>query len=101
MEEKKTAAKQQDKGISQILSHEKRPWPGVAFIWIGTMICIPMLMVGGMFAGALTVTSIFWVTVIGFAICCLLMVLGGIVGSDLGLNSTMTSTRAFGIRSSI
>ena len=97
MEEKKTAAKQQDKGISQILSHEKRPWPGVAFIWIGTMICIPMLMVGGMFAGALTVTSIFWVTVIGFAICCLLMVLGGIVGSDLGLNSTMTSTRAFGM----
>ncbi|MBQ4339673.1 MAG: cytosine permease [Firmicutes bacterium] len=97
MEEKNAASKKQDKGISQILPHEKRSWTGVAFIWIGTMICIPMLMVGGMFAGALTVTSIFWVTVIGFAICCLLMVLGGIVGSDLGLNSTMTSTRAFGM----
>lgn len=96
MEEKKVNSTQ-DKGISQILPHEKRPWPGIAFIWVGTMICIPMLMVGGMFGGALTVPSIFFVTVIGFAICCLLMVLGGIVGSDLGLNSSMTSTRAFGM----
>lgn len=37
----------QDKGISQILESEKRSWGSVAFIWIGTMICIPMLMVGG------------------------------------------------------
>ncbi|HIU26687.1 MAG TPA: cytosine permease [Candidatus Copromorpha excrementigallinarum] len=87
----------QDKGISQIQAHEKRGWPGIAFIWIGTMICIPMLMVGGIFAETLTVPSILGVTVAGFAVCCLLMVLGGIVGSDLGLNSSMTSTRAFGM----
>lgn len=89
MEDNK-AAKKQDKGISQILPEEKRAWPGIAFIWIGTMICIPMLMVGGIFASALTVPSILLVTVVGFAVCCLLMTLGGIVGSDLGLNSTMT-----------
>lgn len=96
MEENK-AAKSHDKGISQILPHEKRSWPGIAFIWVGTMICIPMLMVGGIFAGTLTVPSILLVTVTGFAICCLLMVFAGIVGSDLGLNSSMTSTRAFGM----
>lgn len=96
MEDNK-AAKKQDKGISQILPEEKRAWPGIAFIWVGTMICIPMLMVGGIFASALTVPSILLVTVVGFAVCCLLMTLGGIVGSDLGLNSTMTSTRAFGM----
>lgn len=86
-----------DKGMSQILPHEKRSWWSVAFIWIGTMICIPMLMVGGMFGGALTLGNTFIVTVIGFAICCFLMVMGGIIGSDLGLNATMTSTRAFGM----
>ena len=96
MEENK-AAKSHDKGISQILPHEKRSWPGIAFIWVGTMICIPMLMVGGIFAGTLTVPSILLVTVTGFEICCLLMVFAGIVGSDLGLNSSMTSTRAFGM----
>lgn len=93
----KSTASQTDKGISQVLPNERRTWISVAFIWIGTMICIPMLMVGGIFAGALTVGSIFWATFIGFAVCCLLMVLGGIVGCDLGLNSTMTSTRAFGM----
>ena len=51
------------------------------------MICIPMLMVGGIFGGALTMNSIFWATVIGFAVCCFLMIMGGIIGSDLGLNA--------------
>ena len=86
-----------DKGISQVMPEEKRSWTSIAFIWAGTMVCIPMLMVGGLFAGTLTVSSIFWATTIGFAICCLLMVLTGIIGSDLGLNATMTSTRAFGM----
>lgn len=86
-----------DKGMSQILPHEKRSWWSVAFIWVGVMICIPMLMVGGIFGGALTMNSIFWATVIGFAVCCFLMIMGGIIGSDLGLNATMTSTHAFGM----
>ncbi|MDO4544550.1 MAG: cytosine permease [Bacillota bacterium] len=89
--------KQVDKGISQVLAEEKRSWTSIAFIWAGTMVCIPMLMVGGIFAGALTVPSILFATVAGFAVCCLLMVLAGIIGSDLGLNATMTSTKAFGM----
>ena len=75
----KDAVVKQDKGISQITESEKRSWGSIAFIWIGTMICIPMLMVGGIFAGALTIGSIFWATVIGFAVCCLLMILDGIL----------------------
>lgn len=103
MEENKSTLQEssrQDKGMSQILPTERRSWASVAFIWIGTMICIPMLMVGGIFAGALTVDSIFWATFLGFSICCALMVLGGIIGCDLGLNATMTSTRAFGLTGS-
>lgn len=94
--EKPNVSTQQDKGLSQILDSEKRSWWSIAFIWIGTMICIPMLMVGGLFGGTLTISSIFWATLIGFAVCCLLMILGGIVGSDTGMNATMCSTRAFG-----
>lgn len=89
--------KSQDHGISQVMPEDKRSWTSIAFIWIGSMICIPMLMVGGIFASALTLGSIFWATVIGFAVACLLMILGGIIGADLGLNATMTSTRAFGV----
>ena len=65
----KTEKAAQDKGMSQILPGEKRSWWSVAFIWIGTMICIPMLMVGGMFGGALALGTPFIVTVIGFAFC--------------------------------
>lgn len=100
MEENTTVQTQQtsqDKGISPIQEHEKRSWWSVAFIWVGGMICIPMLMVGGIFGGVLTMGSIFWATLIGFSVCCLLMILGGIIGSDTGLNATMTSTRAFGM----
>lgn len=100
MKENKSVVKetnQKDKGLSQIQPDERRSWTSVAFIWVGTMICIPMLMVGGIFAGALTMPSILFVTVTGFAVCCFLMVMGGIIGSDLGLNATMTSTHAFGM----
>ena len=83
MEENTTVQTQQtsqDKGISPIQEHEKRSWWSVAFIWVGGMICIPMLMVGGIFGGVLTMGSIFWATLIGFSVCCLLMILGGIIG---------------------
>ena len=103
MEENKTVQveeKVQDKGLSQIQANEKRSWWSIAFIWVGTMICIPMLMVGGIFGGTLTMGSIVWATIIGFAVCCLLMILGGIIGSDTGLNASMCSTRAFGMTGS-
>ena len=101
MEETKTAAVSeanlQDRGLSQIPPNEKRPWWSLAFIYIGTMICIPMLLVGGIFGGALTMGSIFWATLIGFAVCCVIMILGGSIGADTGLNASMCSTRAFGM----
>lgn len=105
MEEKKVTTQEtaevkkevQDRGNTQVQPHEKRTWWSVAFIWIGTMICIPMLMVGGIFGTSLTISSVFWATFIGFAFCCLLMVMGGIVGCDVGLNASMCSTHAFGV----
>ena len=79
MEENKTnvtETKQEDKGLSQIQPNEKRSWWSIAFIWVGTMICIPMLMVGGIFGSVLTMSSIFWATLIGFAICCTMVIIG-------------------------
>ena len=46
MSEQKSQTKG-DKGISQVTLEEKRSWTSIAFIWAGTMVCIPMLMVGG------------------------------------------------------
>lgn len=84
------------KAMGHILDSERQEWTSIAFIWIGTMICIPMLMVGGILATCMTVANIFWAALIGFAICCFIMVLGGIQGTDLGLPSTMCASKAFG-----
>jgi cytosine permease len=88
------------KALSRIPADQRQSWTSVAFIWIGTMICIPMLMVGGMFAGAMTLGNIVAATFIGFAICAVIMVFGGMQSTDLGLPSTMIATRAFGDRGS-
>jgi cytosine permease len=88
------------KALSRILDSERQSWTSIAFIWIGTMICIPMLMVGGLFSGVMTLSSIVMAAAFGFAICCIIMVLTGIQGTDLGLPDTMCATRAFGDRGS-
>jgi cytosine permease len=88
------------KALSRIPAEQRQSWTSVAFIWIGTMICIPMLMVGGLFAGSMTIGGIIAATFIGFAICAAIMVFGGMQSTDLGLPSTMIATRAFGDRGS-
>lgn len=96
MKKENSSLTTQDKGISPVLPGEKRSWHSVAFIWIGSVICIPFLMMGGILAGSMTITSVFLTTLVGFGICCVLMTLGGIIGADTGLNATMTSTHALG-----
>ena len=86
--------------LSRVPDSMRQTWTSIAFIWIGTMICIPMLMVGGILSGAMSLVNIVVAAAVGFAICALIMVLGGMQGTDLGLPSTMCATKAFGDRGS-
>jgi cytosine permease len=88
------------KALSRIPPEQRQSWTSVAFIWIGTMICIPMLMVGSILASGMTLGGIVLATFIGFAICAAIMVFGGMQSTDLGLPSTMVATRAFGDKGS-
>jgi len=36
------------KAMAPIGKNERQSWPSIAFIWIGIIICVPVLMVGGM-----------------------------------------------------
>jgi len=90
----------EQKALSRIPDSMRQSWQAIAFIWIGTMICIPMLMVGGILAGAMSLAGIITATAIGFLICAIVMVFGGMQGTDLGLPSTMCATKAFGDRGS-
>lgn len=98
--EHKTSSTIEMKALTRVSESERQSWTSIAFIWIGTMICIPMLMVGGIFSSGMSLGNIFIATLIGFAICCLIMALTGMQGTDLGLPSTMCATKAFGDRGS-
>ncbi len=42
------------KALSRVPKEQRQSWYSIAFIWIGTMICIPMLMVGGLLSASMT-----------------------------------------------
>jgi cytosine permease len=98
--EKVSGAHVESNALRRIPENQRQRWTSIAFIWIGTMICIPMLMVGGLLAGAMTLGNIVIAAALGFLICSLIMVLGGMQATDLGLPSSMCATKAFGDRGS-
>ena len=79
---------------------EKRSWGSITFIWIGSAICVPALMVGGMIGVGLPIGKAILAMILGFLLVCAYMILIGIQGSDLGLPTTAILTRAFGERGS-
>lgn len=79
---------------------EKRSWGSIAFMWMGSTICVPALMVGGMIGMGMPFSQAIWAMVAGFALVCIYMIFIGAQGSDLGLPTTAIFSRAFGERGS-
>lgn len=86
------------KALSRVPKEQRQSWYSIAFIWIGTMICIPMLMVGGLLSASMTFGNVLLACFLGFAICSVLMIMVGMQGTDLGLPSSMCGTKAFVMR---
>ncbi len=79
---------------------EKRSWTSIAFVWMGSTICVPALMVGGMIGMGMPFSQAILAMIAGFALVCVYMVLIGTQGSDLGMPTTAIFARAFGERGS-
>lgn len=88
----------EQKALSRIPASERQSGVSIAFIWVGTMICIPMLMVGGLLSASMTFGNVLLAAFFGFTICSVLMCLGGMQGTDLGLPASMCATKSFGDR---
>lgn len=99
-QESKKSSKMESRAMSRVSEAERQSWISIAFLWIGTMICIPMLLVGGLFSVSMTLSNIVLAAFIGFFICSFVMVLTGMQATDLGLPSAMCATKAFGDRGS-
>ena len=79
---------------------EKRSWASIMFVWMGSTICVPALMVGGMIGIGMPFSQAILAMIAGFALVCIYMYFIGAQGADLGLPTTAIFTRAFGERGS-
>jgi cytosine permease len=75
---------------------KRQSWLSLTAIWIGNMICLPALMVGGMLATGFSIGGVMLGLVIGFAIILAYMCLIGAQAADLGLPTAPMASSALG-----
>ena len=80
----------------RINENERQSWLSLTAIWIGNMICLPALMVGGFLAAGLTIGEVFFALAAGFAIILVYMCLIGVQSADLGLPTVSCAEAALG-----
>ena len=82
--------------MSRVPESSRQSWLSVAFIWTGTIISIPVLMMGGILSTGLSLANIVIACLIGYMVIGLLMSLVGVISTDLGIPSAMVATKSFG-----
>lgn len=100
MEEKNTNSAVETTTYEPVPAEQRRPWTSIMFIWMGSAICVPALMVGGMIGAGMKIGPAFLAMIAGFVLVCIYMILIGIQGSNLGMPTTAIFSRAFGERGS-
>ena len=82
--------------LSPVSPEEKKSWLSVAFMQAGVMICVPSLLLGGILAQAMPLTTAIIAGIIGYLIVILIFSLMGIMGSDLSVPTCITFLSGFG-----
>lgn len=86
--------------LQPVSLEEKRSLGSITFIWMGSAICVPALMVGGLIGMGLPIGKALLAMIFGFALVVIYMCLIGTQGSDLGVPTVVAFSRAFGDRGS-
>jgi cytosine permease len=80
----------------KIPEDKRQSWISLAAVWIGCMVCVPCLMVGGYLAAGFPLSGIIVCVIIGYAIICAYMCFMGIQGCDTGLPTASMASGALG-----
>ena len=83
-------------GLSRVKPEDRKSWMSIAFIWSGSVCCVPALMVGAGITMGLTFAQAALAMCVGYAICVALMSLMSILSSDLGIPTVVAASGAFG-----
>nr|WP_154892418.1 cytosine permease [Paenibacillus xylanexedens] len=79
---------------------EHQSWFSLGIIWAGAVISIPSLLVGNALIAGMGVSKVLLVTLVGYSIIVLLMILQGIQSTDLGKPTVQVAGQVFGKRGS-
>ena len=75
---------------------QRQNWWSIALVWIGAMICVSCLMVGGVLGNGMTLGTCIIAILIGYGIVCFYMCFVGIQGCDTGLPTAVMAGGSLG-----
>lgn len=87
-----------ENSMNKIPSNERQSWGSIAFIWIGSMICVSSLMLGGLLISGLSLPKALAAGIIGYGIVIAYMVFQGMEAVDTGLSTVDMAASAFGTK---
>ena len=84
----------------EVKSEQRQSWQSIAMVWIGSMICVSSLMVGGMIGNGMSLGGCVVAIIIGYLIICIYMCLVGMQGCDTGLPTAVMAAGSLGEKGS-
>lgn len=86
-----------NKNRMYIPADQRQDWKSIAAVWIGCMICVPCLMIGGVLtSGGLSISEMLISIFIGYGLICVYMILIGMQACDTGLPVSQMASGALG-----
>lgn len=86
----------EDDAFKPVPESSRHSWWKTSFVWAGSSICVPVIMIGAMLIAGLTMPEMILATIIGSAILSAIFCLQGMEGTDLGLPTAILARGAFG-----
>ncbi|MGI6748898.1 MAG: cytosine permease [Atribacter sp.] len=86
--------------LEAVPKESRQSWPSIALIWIGTMICVPALMMGGALITGLDLFHALLAGIIGYTIVVIYMSFQGMQAADLGRPTVSAAVPSFGFSGS-
>ena len=80
----------------EIREEERQSWVSITMVWIGAMICVPALMIGGMIGAGLSLGAAAFAIIVGYALICVFMSFMGMHACDTGLPTAVMAGGALG-----
>lgn len=86
----------EDDAFKPVPESERHTWWKTSFVWAGSSICVPVIMIGAMLIAGLNMPEMIISTILGSLILAVIFCFQGMQGTDLGLPTAILARSSFG-----